>query len=120
LPAKKAIVCDGRLHNDPVYDSSGNVGRWIMNTMLRPTDSGTGRDQICTHMEFLTLQIELLYTLLRHDRVQQESIDKKVVCILRTIANLVQTYQSSESQIRLEGCRTRLLYIIDLWSIDME
>jgi hypothetical protein len=112
----KATVHDQTLCNDRIYGTIGNAGRWMMNTFVRSKDTG-GRNEVCTHIEWLVLAIDSLATTTCLEHQQCEKITSR---LLLSIGRLMETYpmdqtshvdEVSHPYRRLENCMVRLLLL---------
>ena len=87
---QKALIDNGILRCDYVHASSGDLGRWFMNTIIRP--SAAGRNDVCDHLEWLVSEIASVYPLSTHDVSYQTCLDEQTCRIIHTLDSLVNTY----------------------------
>jgi hypothetical protein len=112
-PGQKATVCQDTLWRDTVYDTTGDTGRWAMNTFFRGTT--TGRREVCAHIEWLVAQIESVN---ETTCVEHELFERNIGRLLLTIGSLMGTYpqehgvdESQSPYMMLEDCMVRLLHL---------
>ena len=99
---QKALVDHDILRCDHVYASSGDLGRWFMNRTFRP--SVAGRNDVCSHLEWLVLEMVSVYPLSVYDVAYQPGLDQQTSRLIRTLEILVDTYPLHD---RLQRCLTR-------------
>jgi hypothetical protein len=110
-PGQKALLDNGTLRRDTMYETSGDLGRWFMNTLVRPVSTTSDRQSICDHCETLVSKIESVYTLLPHDPCRQEQMERRINSLLITLESVKITYTPSTVHERLEECQVRLRYL---------
>ena len=110
-PGQKALLDRQILRCDTVYSSSGTVGRWFMNTLIRPTTTVCSRVELCVHLEWLVSKIESVATLVCQDPVRHILVDIQVQRLLSTLSHLIETYPTPVPMGRLEACRVRLMEV---------
>jgi len=111
-PGQKATVCQDILWCDRIYDTTGDSGRWVMNTFFRGTT--TGRREVCVHIRWLVSQLELVD---ETTCVEHELFERNIGQLLITIGSLMGTYPredgvgQSQPYAILEDCMVRLLHL---------
>jgi hypothetical protein len=96
---QKALIDNGVLVCDYVYASSGDMGRWFMNSVIRP--SAIGRTEVCAHLEWLVSEIASVYPLSIQDLSYRPRLYEQTCRIIQTLEILVDTYPR---YVRLQRC----------------
>jgi hypothetical protein len=102
-PGEKAIVYQNRLWCDHVYTTTGDVGRWWMNTFVRPVHMDAS-----LHIQWLVRMLESITTLTCSEHTL---FDECISTFLKTITNLMGTYPHGPTHASLQDSLMRVLYV---------
>jgi len=106
---EKAIVYQNRLWCDHVYTATGDVGRWWMNTFIRPVQAG--HMEVARHILWLVRMLESITTLTCSEHT---AFDECMNRFLKTITNLMETYPQGLAHDSLQDSLMRVLHVYNM------
>jgi hypothetical protein len=107
-PGQKALVFNQTLYHDWVYASTGDMGRWLMNTFVRDNQVVSMRKDVCMHIEWLVAEVDRGSDVFCGSKQQQVLLEIQIKQLLATISNLMNTYESDRTVGDIQGARCRL------------
>jgi hypothetical protein len=99
LPGHKALVSDGVLYNDRVYETTGDIGRWAMNTFLRPAKTHARRESVYAHIDWLVTGLVNMFGLTGSDIQLHAIVEQQIGRLVQTLSSLMQVYSADDDVI---------------------